>query len=61
MEKLANINIDKVKALTFAQILLTSAAAAYTIAPDFIPGTIDDATLNAAITFVDVLLQKAKQ
>ena len=35
-------------------------AAVYTVAPDFIPGTIDDATLNAAITFVDVLLQKKK-
>ena len=54
------MTIDRNKALTFVQVILACIAAVYTVAPDIIPGTIDDATLNAAITFVDVLLQKKK-
>lgn len=54
------MNIDRTKLLTAAQVILAMLAAAYTAAPDLIPGTIDDATISAAITFIDVLLQKKK-
>lgn len=54
------MSIDSKKVSTAVQVLLAMLAAVYTAAPDMIPGTIDDATIGAAITLVDVLLQKKK-
>ena len=58
--KVTSNNKKKEFVITIIQILLGCVAVVYTVAPDLIPGPIDDALVIALVRFIDGVLQKRK-